>query len=79
VARHAAATKVEIAVTAGDELVMQVSDDGRGLPADRTGGGLGLRNMASRAENLGGRFTTRSGAEGGTVAEWVVPLNGPAS
>jgi signal transduction histidine kinase len=74
VARHAGASKVEVTVAAGDDLVLRVSDDGRGLPVDRSGGGLGLRNMASRAEDMGGRFAVRSGAGGGTVVEWSVPL-----
>ena len=79
VARHAGASKVEVTVAAGDELVLRVADDGRGLPADRSGGGLGLRNMASRAEKLGGRFALRSEAGSGTVVEWVTPLQvGPA-
>ena len=78
VARHAAANKVEVSVTAGDDLVLRVRDDGRGLPADREGGGLGLRNMAGRAEQLGGRFTARSDPGGGTLVEWAVPLRGRA-
>jgi len=76
VARHAAATKVEINVAAGDEIALRVGDNGRGLPADgHHGGGLGLRNMASRAERLGGRFSARAEAGGGTVVEWAVPLS----
>ncbi|MEW6470898.1 MAG: GAF domain-containing sensor histidine kinase [Actinomycetota bacterium] len=74
VARHAAASKAGVSVAAGDEVVLRVRDDGRGLPPDRPGGGLGLRNMASRAERLGGRFSIRSEPGGGTVVEWAVPL-----
>jgi nitrate/nitrite-specific signal transduction histidine kinase len=73
VARHAAAKHVTVRVSAGSELVMQVADDGRGLPAE-PGSGLGLRNMARRAEALTGRFSAGAGAEGGTVVEWAVPL-----
>jgi signal transduction histidine kinase len=74
VARHAGATRVEVSVAAGEELVLRVRDDGRGLPADRGDSGLGLRNMASRAEQLGGRFSARSEPAGGTLVEWVAPL-----
>jgi signal transduction histidine kinase len=76
VARHAAATKVEINVAAGDEIALRVRDNGLGLPADpHQGGGLGLRNMAGRADRLGGRFSARAEASGGTVVEWAVPLS----
>ena len=76
VARHAYATKVEIGIAAGDEIALQVRDDGRGLPADGgQGGGLGLRNMASRAERRGGRFSVRAEPGGGTMVEWAVPLS----
>jgi two-component system, NarL family, sensor histidine kinase DevS len=76
VARHAAASKVEIDVTAGDELALRLRDNGRGLPAGpHQGGGLGLRNMANRAERLGGRFSARAETDGGTLVEWVVPLS----
>jgi signal transduction histidine kinase len=46
--------------------------DGTGIPAD--GRRSGLRNMADRAESLGGSFSTRDGAHGGTVLTWRVPL-----
>ncbi len=74
VARHAVATKVEINVAAGNEITLRVRDNGRGLPADRhEGDGLGLRNMSSRAERFGGRFSARAADGGGTVVEWGVP------
>ena len=72
VARHAGASSVTVEVEAGPEIVLRVSDDGRGLPAGLRNG-LGLRNMASRAEALGGRFDARPGDGGGTVVEWAVP------
>jgi signal transduction histidine kinase len=56
VARHAGASHVQVQVKAGSEIVLQVIDDGRGL-SDTQHRGLGLRNMASRAEALGGRFS----------------------
>jgi len=74
VARHAGATMVEVTVVADNDLVLRVRDDGRGLPADSQAGGLGLRNMASRAERLGGRFAAGPAPGGGTLVEWVVPL-----
>ena len=67
--------RVTVEVEAGSEIVLRITDDGRGLPAE-LGSGLGLRNMASRAEALGGRFDARRGDTGGTVMEWTVPPAG---
>ena len=76
VARHAGATHVEVFLAvAGSEIVLRITDNGRGLP-ERSTTGLGLRNMASRAQALGGRFEARPGAVGGTVVEWAVPARG---
>jgi signal transduction histidine kinase len=73
VARHARADHVLVEIESGPpEIVLRITDDGGGIP-ERPGGGLGLRNMASRAEALGGRFAVQSGAAGGTVVEWAVP------
>ncbi|MCW2942720.1 MAG: histidine kinase, partial [Actinomycetia bacterium] len=51
----------------------RVEDDGIGIPSG--GRRSGLRNMADRAEALGGSFSTRGGAEGGTVLIWRVPVD----
>ncbi|HVW32361.1 MAG TPA: GAF domain-containing protein [Acidimicrobiia bacterium] len=72
VARHAGAGRVEVELSAGVEIVLRIVDDGRGLP-DAPSRGLGLRNMASRAEALGGRCDIRRGESSGTVVEWTVP------
>ncbi len=54
VARHARASRAQVAVeTDGRELRLTVADDGVGLPGRRRSG---LRNMAERAEQLGGSF-----------------------
>jgi signal transduction histidine kinase len=74
VAQHAGASKVDVAVEAGDELRLQVADDGAGLP-DRIEPGQGLRNMERRALELGGNATVRPGEGAGTVVEWRVPLS----
>jgi signal transduction histidine kinase len=74
VAQHAGASKVDVAVEAGDELLLEVADDGVGLP-DRIEPGQGLRNMERRALELGGNATVRPGEGAGTVVEWRVPLS----
>jgi signal transduction histidine kinase len=76
VARHAAASRVDVAVEAHDgELCLTVADDGVGLPADPSArGGHGIRNMAARAERCGGSFELTKGERGGTAVIWRVPL-----
>jgi signal transduction histidine kinase len=77
-ARHAAASQVDVTVDVGadGELTVQVTDDGTGIPAD--GRRSGLRNLAARAEKLGGELRLAPAAPGapspGTKLEWRVPL-----
>ncbi|HET9442512.1 MAG TPA: GAF domain-containing protein [Acidimicrobiales bacterium] len=73
VARHAAATSVDVAVRAGSDLWVEVVDDGVGR-ADGAEAGDGLRNMARRAEELGGRVQVGPAGDRGTAVRWVVPL-----
>jgi signal transduction histidine kinase len=79
VARHAGATRVEVTVSAGDDVELRIVDNGRGMPDSsergpvRADGGHGLRNMAHRATALGGSLAV-SGAPGtGTTLIWRVP------
>jgi len=55
----------------GDDIVLTVSDDGRGITAGSRESGL--RNMRERAESFGGTFDVQPRPEGGTVAVWRVP------
>jgi len=54
-------------------LILQVEDNGIGLPANRDGGGLGLRTMASRARIVGGDLEVTSLPGGGTRVTCRVP------
>ncbi len=74
VARHAGASTaaVQVSIVDGD-LVATVTDDGRGLPADRVESGL--LNLRRRAEVAGGTMATEPGVGGGgLVLTWRVPL-----
>ncbi len=73
VARHAGASRVDVEVEAGDEVILRVRDDGRGVGDVSAGQGYGLRNMADRATNLGGGLEIAAGDGGGTLLEWRVP------
>jgi signal transduction histidine kinase len=78
-ARHAAATQVEVTVDVGADgmLAVQVTDNGTGIPAD--GRRSGLRNLASRAEKLGGELRLGQADPGepspGTRLDWRVPVS----
>jgi signal transduction histidine kinase len=79
VIRHARAESVDVdvAVAAGADLVLRVSDDGTGLAdgfASAPRPGNGLRTMAARAEGLGGTCTIAPRRPRGTLVEWRVPL-----
>jgi signal transduction histidine kinase len=77
--RHARARAVTVSVVAAaDELRVDVTDDGVGLP-DQAGRRSGLANLAERAVTLGGCLTVEPGPEGaGTALVWTVPLAGAA-
>lgn len=72
-ARHSHAQHVRVTLRVADgTLTVMVSDDGVGIPPDRTRSS-GLANLARRAERWDGTFTAAPGAEAGTVLTWTVP------
>lgn len=71
--RHADAAAVTVSVKVEDDLRIEVSDDGRGIPDDFTASGLA--NLRRRAEQVDGDFSVRRGAAGGTVLRWTAPLS----
>ncbi|WP_405428112.1 GAF domain-containing protein [Streptomyces erythrochromogenes] len=74
-ARHARATRVGVSLRAGNgEVVLTVSDNGAGIPAQ--GRRSGLRNLDERARGVGGSFTVESPQEGGSRLVWRAPLPG---
>jgi two-component system, NarL family, sensor histidine kinase DevS len=72
VARHAHATKTTIYLSAAGNLVLQVTDNGVGTAGSSPSSGP--RNMASRAESLGGGTELTSLGGGGTCVKWWVPV-----
>lgn len=75
IAQHARATRVEIVVSASPTAFeLSIKDDGIGIRRTAVTTGHGLRNMASRAERLGGSLDVRSEPGEGTAVTWKVPV-----
>jgi signal transduction histidine kinase len=71
-ARHAGATRVDVDVRAGADLVLLVKDNGTGMkPTTRRSG---LANLAERAGQLGGTLRMSPAGGGGAELQWRVPL-----
>ena len=66
VVRHARAGRCEVALRLGDELELDVDDDGIGPIREDARMGVGLRSMRERAAELGGTFEFGRSRLGGT-------------
>ncbi|MFG2560275.1 sensor histidine kinase [Streptomyces sp. NPDC048496] len=80
VGRHAGASRVGITLSfMGDEITLDVRDDGRGfdpaaLPPHSRAGGFGLRGMRARAERIAGTVEVETEPGRGTAVCARVPL-----
>ena len=74
VARHASASTVDVRLDVGDQIVLQVNDDGRGIP--ETTRRSGLLNLSERAAAFGGSLHVGSRSPSGTLLRWSIPLSG---
>src|SRR6266704_1054691 len=81
-AGRASGVRVALSKTAGSkatgskaarQVVLEVSDDGRGFGPEAPSRGLGLASMRERAAAAGGALTIRSGAKG-TIVRMTVPF-----
>ncbi|GAB2727988.1 sensor histidine kinase [Nocardia thraciensis] len=76
--RYAEASSIDVEIDVADNLVIIVTDDGRGIPDNITPSGL--TNLARRAESADGEFSALQGtSEGagtrpGTRLRWSAPL-----
>ena len=73
--KHAQASRVDVSLRQKNGMVvLTVSDDGIGLPANNTAReGMGLRIMDYRARMISGTFDLGSGPAGGTVVTCCFP------
>ena len=73
VVRHAQARTCRITLTVTDALILDIEDDGQGLP-DNLKAGIGLLSMRERAAELGGTCVLEVGPERGTRVRARLPF-----
>ena len=77
VARHAKATRVDVELMANNgHLILEVKDNGRGIPENKLAGGvsLGILGMRERAVLLGGKLGIRGAPGKGTKVIVSIPI-----
>jgi two-component system, NarL family, sensor histidine kinase UhpB len=73
-ARHSGAGQVDVRLRRrGEDVELEVADDGRGFAFDDSEGGLGLAGMRERALLIGGELTIESRPGRGTTVRLTVP------
>ena len=75
VVRHAHAQSCGVRLAVAGEMMLEITDDGVGIPKGRAAG-VGLFSMRERAAELGGTCTVESVLEGGTRVLVRLPLPG---
>lgn len=73
--RHADAEHIDVTITDdAHEVVLCVEDDGRGFSPADIGDGMGITNMRSRVERMGGVMTVDTESGEGTSVEVRLPV-----
>jgi signal transduction histidine kinase len=73
VVRHARAHSCVVQLAVNEDVVLEIVDDGVGIPAQRSAG-VGLSSMRERASELGGSCVVQPTREGGTQVLVRLPL-----
>jgi signal transduction histidine kinase len=77
VVRHASAHSCQASITtSGQELLLEVDDDGAGMP-EGWRAGVGITAMRERAAELGGQLAIEPRAPHGTRISARLPLSSP--
>jgi two-component system, NarL family, sensor histidine kinase UhpB len=75
VLRHAEASRCLLALqSSGQDVELDVSDDGRGMPDRLEGATIGIEGMRERALLVGGSLLIDSNSEAGTTVSLRVPI-----
>jgi two-component system NarL family sensor kinase len=74
---HATSCRVRLAVEA-QALIVEIRDDGIGLPAEFAPG-VGIASMRERAAELGGHFSAARHPAGGTIIAATLPITDVAT
>jgi ligand-binding sensor domain-containing protein/signal transduction histidine kinase len=73
--KHAEASEIRVSLRVdGSRLVVEIADDGRGLPAELDPTGNGFRNYRERMDAAGGTLDVQSAAGSGTRITFSAPL-----
>jgi signal transduction histidine kinase len=73
--QHASARMCSLNVSVDVDLLLEIADDGVGLPSTYRPG-VGLLSMRERAEELGGTCEIGPRRAGGTLVRALIPLVG---
>ncbi|MBK8872488.1 MAG: sensor histidine kinase [Bacteroidetes bacterium] len=76
IVKHSEAKEINLEISLNDnDLIISVSDNGRGLPAEKEKSGNGLTNMQARIAAIGGVFRLNSEPKRGTAILISVPVS----
>lgn len=70
--KHSSGTSCTVTFHTGDRLIVEVADDGVGMPPGARGG-VGLLSMRERAQEVGGSVAYETKEGGGTIVRAELP------
>jgi signal transduction histidine kinase len=75
--QHSGASRLDVLLSYSQDLILSVSDNGKGMDADIAAHGkeshFGMQGMRERALQIGGKLSVVSSADSGTRIELIVP------